>query len=75
MHYMPNVSDEEIGAVKPTPEQPSPFPQLIHHGPHGYMVQARDVAEAETITNGYREMLTRLCSIKKAWCLPDSTSK
>jgi hypothetical protein len=75
MHYMPNVSDGDIGAVKPTPEQPSPFPQLIHHGPHGYMVQARGVAEAKTITKGYHEMLTRLCSIKKVWCLPDSTDK
>jgi hypothetical protein len=75
MPYMPNVSEGEIGAVKPTPAQPSPFPQLIHHGSHGYMVLARGVAEAETITKGYREMLTRLCSIKKVWCLPDSTGK
>jgi hypothetical protein len=39
------------------------------------MVQARGVAEAKTITKGYREMLTRLCGIKKVWCLPDSADK
>ena len=75
MHYVPNVSEKDIGAVKPTAEQPSPFPQLIHHGPHAYLVQARGAAESETIVKEYREMLTRLCNIKKVWCLPESKGK
>jgi hypothetical protein len=75
MYYMPNVSGKEVGAVTPTAEQPSPFPQLIHHGPHAYLVQARGVAESEAITKGYQEMLTRLCKIKRVWCLSESKGR
>jgi hypothetical protein len=81
MYYAPNVSDKEIGAATPTPEQlryfsqhgrwpDTPFPFLILHGPHGYMVQFRGVTERDVITNEYEVMLAQLCKIKEVWCLP-----
>src|SRR6266404_341119 len=52
MYYAPNVTNQEVGAATPTPEQfayfsqhgkwpETPYPILILHGPHGYMVQFR----------------------------------
>ena len=81
MHYAPNVSNEEIGAATPTPEQlgyysqhgrwpDTPNPFLILQGPHGYMVQFHGVTERDAITKEYEGMLARLCKIKEAWCLP-----
>jgi len=81
MYYAPNVSNEEIGGAMPTPEQFSyytqhgrwpdtPYPFLILHGPHGYMVQFRGVQERDAITKDYEGMLARLCKIKEGWCLP-----
>jgi hypothetical protein len=81
MYYAPNVSNEEVGAATPNPEQlryfsqhgrwpDTPYPFLILHGPHGYMVQFRGIAERDAITKEYEEMLARLCKIKQAWCLP-----
>jgi hypothetical protein len=83
MHYAPNVSAEQIGAATPTPEQfqyfkehgrwpDTPYPILILHGPHGYMVQFQGVAERDAITKEYADMLARLCKIKDVWCLPSS---
>jgi hypothetical protein len=70
-----------VGAATPTPEQfqyfmqhghwpETPYPLLILHGPHGYMVQFRGDAERQSITKEYEEMLARLCKIKDTWCLP-----
>jgi hypothetical protein len=81
MNYAPNVSNEEIGAATPNPEQlryfsqhgrwpDTPYPFLILHGPHGYMVQFRGVTERDAITKEYEGMLVRLCKIKESWCLP-----
>jgi len=81
MYYAPNVSNEEIGAATPNPEQlryfsqhgrwpDTPYPFLILHGPHGYMVQFRGVTERDAITKEYEGMLVRLCKIKESWCLP-----
>jgi len=81
MNYAPNVSNDEIGAATPNPEQlryfsqhgrwpDTPYPFLILHGPHGYMVQFRGVTERDAITKEYEGMLVRLCKIKEAWCLP-----
>jgi hypothetical protein len=81
MHYAPNVSDEEVGAATPTPEQltyysqhgrwpDTPDPFVILHGPHGYMVQFQGVTERNAITREYAGMLARLCKIKNVWCLP-----
>ncbi len=81
MHYAPNVTNEDIGAAKPEPEelrylarhgrwQRSPFPFVILHGPHGYVIQARGVTESVAINKEYQPMLKRLCAIKKVWCLP-----
>src|SRR3989441_9175960 len=81
MYYAPNVTNQEVGAATPTPEQfayfsqhgrwpETPYPILILHGPHGYMVQFRGVTERDAITKEYEDMLARLCKIKEAWCLP-----
>lgn len=81
MYYAPNVSDHEVGAATPTPEQfryfsehgrwpDTPYPILILHGPHGYMVEFRGVTERANLTTEYEPMLARLCKIKEAWCLP-----
>ena len=81
MYYAPNVSNKEVGAATPTPEQfryfsehgrwpDTPYPFLILHGPHGYMIQFRGVAERDAITKEYEGMLARLCKINDEWCLP-----
>jgi hypothetical protein len=81
MYYAPNVSDKDVGAATPTPEQfryftehgrwpETPYPILILHGLHGYVVQFRGVTERDEITKEYEGMLARLCKIKDAWCLP-----
>jgi hypothetical protein len=84
MCYAPNVSTAEIG-VTPTPEQlrdftqhgawlQTPYPFVIHHGPHGYLVHIRGVAEREAIDKEDEEMLARLCKIRGVWCLPVAMS-
>jgi hypothetical protein len=81
MYYAPNVTNQEMGGGMPSPEDfryyvehgrwpKTPYPFVILHGPHGYMIQFRGVTERDAITNGYEEMLARLCKIKDAWCLP-----
>jgi hypothetical protein len=86
MYYMPNVSGKDVGAATPTSEQlrsfdqhgrwlETPNPMVIHQGPHGYMVQGRGVAENAAITKEYQEMLARLCTIKKVWCLTESQAR
>src|SRR6266478_6298992 len=81
MYYAPNVSNDEMGGAMPTPEQfayymqhgrwpDSPSPFVILHGPHGYFIQFLGVTERDAINKEYEEMLTRLCKIKEAWCLP-----
>ena len=81
MYYASNVSNREVGAATPTSEQlhyfsehgrwpDTPYPFLILHGPHGYMIQFRGVAERDAITKEYEGMLARLCKIKDEWCLP-----
>jgi hypothetical protein len=80
MYYAPNVSNEQVGAATPTPEQfgyysqhgrwaSTPYPFLILHGPHGYMIQFRGETERDAITKEYESMLSQLCKIKEAWCL------
>jgi hypothetical protein len=81
MCYAPNVMTKDIGVV-PTPEQlrdfaqhghwsATPYPFVIHQGPHGYMVHIRAAPERTAIDQSYKEMLARLCRIKGAWCLLD----
>jgi hypothetical protein len=81
MHYAPNVSNADVGAAYPTPEQLgyysqhgrwqySPNPFVILHGPHGYFIQFLGVAERDAINKEYADMLARLCKIKETWCLP-----
>ena len=75
MHYVPNVSAKDLGAATPTPEQfqyfkqherwpETPYPILIMHGPHAYMVQFQGVTERDAITKEYAGMLAQLCKIK-----------
>ena len=82
MHYMPNVSNADVGGATPTAEQMAYFtahghwrdnqdPFVILHGPHGYMVQFLGKTERESINQEYQPMLERLCAIKKVWCLPE----
>src|SRR5579863_3527990 len=82
MYYAPNVSNDEMGGAMPTPEQfayymqhgrwpDTPYPFLILHGPHGYMVQFRGSEERDAITKQYEGMLAQLCKIKEVWCLPN----
>jgi hypothetical protein len=81
MHYVPNVSNKEIGGATPTAEQlryftehgrwpESPYPFVIMHGPHGYFVQFLGNTERDAIDKEYSDMLARLCKMKDAWCLP-----
>jgi hypothetical protein len=66
MYFAPHISNEDIGAGEPL----GPFPIVILHGNHGYMVQPVGVTERAAITKEYEEMLARLCQIKDVWCLP-----
>lgn len=81
MHYVPNVSNKEMGGATPTPEQlryfsehgrylDSPNPFVIMHGPHGYFIQFLGTTERDAINKEYAGMLARLCKIKDVWCLP-----
>jgi hypothetical protein len=81
MCYAPNVSTKEIG-VTPTTEQlhdftthghwlETPYPFIIHHGPHGYLVHVRGVAERASITKEHEALLARLCKLTDVWCLPN----
>ncbi len=67
MYYAPDVSNENIGG-KPAPDNPYPF--VILPGPHGYIVQILGRTESAAITQGYADMLERLCNINELWCLP-----
>ena len=70
MHYVPNVSNGDIGGA--TPGQ-HPLPFVIQGGPHGFTIQHLGETETAAITKEYQEMLTRLCRIRHLWCL--STAK
>jgi len=69
MHYAPNVANQDIGGVKPSH---SPYPFIILQGPHGYVIQHFGEKERAAIVKEYKEVLARLCQIKKEWCLPKS---
>ncbi|MGH7493344.1 MAG: hypothetical protein ACREOO_13265 [bacterium] len=66
MYYAPNVSNEDIGAGEPL----GPYPIVILHGHHGYMIQPLGLTERAALNKEYEEMLGRLCKIKEVWCLP-----
>jgi len=81
MYYAPNVSNEEMGGGFPKPEElryyvehgrwpQTPYPFVILHGPHGYMIQFRGGADRDAITKESEGMLAQLCKIKDVWCLP-----
>ena len=69
MYYAPDVSDADIGAGKIG----GIYPFIIFHDRHGYMIQPLGQMETAAITQGYQEMLARLCGIKQVWCLPPPT--
>lgn len=71
MHYAPNVSNDDVGGVRPGP---NPYPFVILEGPHGYTIQHVGRTEAAAITHEYQRMLSRLCSIKDSWCLAAATT-
>ena len=72
MHYAPNLGNADVGGV--TPGQ-HPYPFVILHGPHGYVIQHLGKAETAAITKEYEGMLTRLCSINRLWCLQTSNGQ
>ena len=69
MYYAPNVSNENIGGLKPGLPPPM-YPFVIMPGPHGYFIQMLGRAEKAAINKEYEEMLAKLCNIKDRWCLP-----
>ena len=71
MYYAPDVSGEDIGAG----ELGGMYPFIILHGHHGYMIQPLGVTERGALNNEYGEMLTRLCTIKEEWCLPEEKGR
>ena len=71
MYYAPNVSNQDIGGAQPKPGSLYPF--VILHGPHGYSIQFLGVTETAAVNREYGDMLARLCSVKQAWCLPNSS--
>jgi hypothetical protein len=84
MYYSPNVTNKDVGGGMPGPTDVhylvehrhwpgSVYPFVILNGPHGYTVQFLGAAEREVVTKEYQEMLTTLCKLKDAWCLPKST--
>jgi len=72
MHYAPNVTNQDVGGVKPSL---SPYPFVILQGPHGYTIQHLGEKERAAIVKEYKEMLARLCKIKNEWCLPKPEGK
>jgi hypothetical protein len=81
MYFAPNLSNRDIGGAYPTPEQfsyltehrhwpGSVYPFVILDGPHGYTVQFIGTTERAALNREYAGMLTRLCQIRDAWCLP-----
>jgi hypothetical protein len=81
MYLAPNLSNQDIGGAFPTAEQVryltehrhwpgGLYPFVILTGPHGYMVQFLGTTERAALTREYAGMITRLCQIRDAWCLP-----
>ncbi len=68
MYYAPNVSNEDIGGG----ERGGMYPFVILQGPHGYFIQPIDLTIRAAINKEYEEMLTRLCTMKKVWCLTEA---
>ena len=73
MYYAPNITNEDVGGATPSPGNKYPF--VILHGPHGYTIQFLGEKEKEAVRKEYEQMLTRLCEIKKEWCLPKSNGQ
>ena len=46
-----------------------PPPFVIHHGPHGYVIQPSATTRA-AINKEHDAMLRRLCGLRNVWCLP-----
>jgi hypothetical protein len=70
MYYAPYVSNEEIGGEKPGIKPPK-YPFVIMPGPYGYFIQLLGAQERAAIRKEYEGMLSRLCNIKKVWCLEE----
>jgi hypothetical protein len=70
MYYAPDVSDADVGAGKIG----GPYPFIIFHDRHGYMIQGLGQVESAAITREDSGMLARLCGLKTVWCLPQAAS-
>ncbi len=69
MYYAPDVSDKDIGGA---PKRGGLYPFVIMEGPHGYIIQPIDLTERAAINKEYAEMLARVCTIRKEWCLTEA---
>lgn len=65
MFYAPNLTNPDIGGLASAATQPF----VIQEGPWGYMVQRAGPAERDAIVTEHREMLERLCALRKDLCL------
>ena len=85
MYYAPNMQNDEIGGTTPAKKdidyllqhgkwEHSPYPFIIMPGAHGFMIQARGDEERVAITKEYKDMLAKLCAIRKDWCLIENQS-
>lgn len=68
MIYAPNLTDKDIGGMKP----PSPYPFTMDHGPHGYMIIMLGKHEQAQILEASKELLGDLCAYRKSLCLDPS---
>ncbi|HEX8660492.1 MAG TPA: hypothetical protein VF686_01400, partial [Brevundimonas sp.] len=66
MYYAPNVSARDVGGTQPG----SPYPFLIHPGPHAYNIQGLGDPDRRAINAEHTELIERLCSLRAEWCLP-----
>ena len=67
MFYAPNISNRDIGGTDPS----SPYPWTFRPGPHGYINLKVGEKEIVGINKEYKQMISRLCSFKKTFCLPE----
>lgn len=65
MFYAPGLSAADMGAAQPG----SPYPFLIHPGPHGYAIQGVGDAQRRVINEENRGLIASLCRLRAVWCL------
>ena len=67
MYYSPDLSDKDIGGGTPGGQ----YPFIINKGAHGFSIQLLGKEERDSIKKDYANLLSKLCAINKAWCVPE----